>query len=465
MIFTAKGDGALTPGLIKEAIEWNEELKADYSDREDYYDGDHDINNRQKPDTKSNNKIVTNHAKLIVDTAVGYLLGFPVDYSYEDKPEEIQDIKDAYNKQMIEVLDYELGEHTAIFGRSYELVYAVKDKLCRSAKIDPRNAVCIYDDTVEHNKLYGIVYKKATGTSVKGKNKFDYLRIASATKYYECLDINNEIGEVLEGEVHRFGIVPLIEYRNNSRYANDFDCVKSIIDAYNTTTSDRVNDKEQLVEAILAGYNITLTKDMKKDLIENKMLFDIPPDAKLEYIIKNLDEGNVEILRKALIEDIHKIAMIPDMSDEHFAGNTSGVAIKFKLIGFNQVISKKEKYFKKGLQERFVIYNNYLSTVAKAKKIPIEDVNINFTRNLPQNDLEVAQMANLLTTMASKKTLLEQLSFIEDAEKEFKRFQEEEGETESKKSGGFGGEVFKGIKEDLEKKISDEDLKKREDEE
>lgn len=45
-------------------------------------------------------------------------------------------------------------------------------------------------------------------------------------------------------------------------------------------------------------------------------------------------------------------------------------------------------------------------------------VEITFTRNLPANDLETAQMISALTGIASSETLLAQLSFVTDAKEE-----------------------------------------------
>ena len=47
--------------------------------------------------------------------------------------------------------------------------------------------------------------------------------------------------------------------------------------------------------------------------------------------------------------------------------------------------------------------------------IPIEEVDVIFTRNLPTNDYETSQMINNLTDLVDRETLISQLSFIKDA--------------------------------------------------
>ena len=58
------------------------------------------------------------------------------------------------------------------------------------------------------------------------------------------------------------------------------------------------------------------------------------------------------MLRLALAEDIHKFSMTPDFADERFAGNVSGVAIRYKLFCLEQKTRLKERWFTVGLRER-----------------------------------------------------------------------------------------------------------------
>lgn len=83
---------------------------------------------------------------------------------------------------------------------------------------------------------------------------------------------------------------------------------------------------------------------------------------------------------------------------------------------FEQSISNKERYFEKGLLERFQIYNAYLNATSQIPIIPLSDIDTVFKRNLPQNDLETSQIITALETIVDKATLISQLSFIDDAQ-------------------------------------------------
>lgn len=115
------------------------------------------------------------------------------------------------------------------------------------------------------------------------------------------------------------------------------------------------------------------------------------------------------------------------MSDEQFANNASGVAIRYKILAFENQTAKKERKFKKGLQRRLELINNILSITGKAYL----DTQIIFTRNLPVNELEIAQEVNMLRGLVSNKTLLAQLPFVDDIETELEQIQEETEQTAS----------------------------------
>jgi len=429
-MFTVSKDSELSVAMIKDAIEYNEEKRDRYNKLERYYKGQHDILDRIKPPTNKNTRIVVNHANYIVDVSIGYLLGNPVEYKVSDGF-DIEEIKKQYKMQTISDLDHEIAKDLSIYGIQYELVYNVDNDI-RSKDIDVRNAVCIYDDTVEHNKMFGVIYRKGDK-----KDKFEDVVVYDSNFKYQC---NDDKGNIIlgESEPHQFKQVPLIEYRNNSEYMGDFEQVISLMDAYNILQSDRMNDKEQLVEAILVGYGMTLEPNQMEELLTNRTAFGLPLDSKLEYLIKSLDEGQIDILRKTIESDIHKIAKVPNMSDENFVGNASGVAIRYKLLGFEQSITNKERYFEKGLLERLELYNNYLISLSKMKAVPKYEIDVVFKRNLPQNDLEISQMVNNLTGLVDDETLVSQISFVDDAGKVVKKNKEEEDEKYSKEIEEFG---------------------------
>ena len=411
-MYTLPKDTVITNQVINDVIDYNERYKGRFEMLERYYLGKHDgIVEREKDGKLSNNKIIVNHAKYITDTNVAYLLGNPVDYQASDGI-EIQPLLDAYKKQTINDLDSEIAKDVSIFGLQYEYVYANENAEPKSCEVDNKNTIIVYDDTVEHNKLFGLIYRP-----IKKGDVFKYWEVIYVDKKIKRTykSYSKSLQQVGKDEPHAFGDVPLICYKNNPEFMGDFEPVLSLIDAYNLLQSDRINDKEQLVDAILLFYGVDFNAEDGEELKESRMLANIPTDAKVEYLTKALNEGDVDILRKSIETDIHKISMVPNMSDVNFVGNSSGVAIRYKLLAFEQNIKNKERYMEKGLMERFKLYNNFLFTQSKMAEVPVEEVDAVFKRNLPSNDFEISQMINNLADLVDAETLLSQLSFIKDA--------------------------------------------------
>lgn len=379
---------------------------------------------------------VTNHARYIVKTNVGYLLGNPATYLAAEGT-DIEKLLNRYHKQTIGNLDVENATDASIFGHAFERIYVDEDGEPRSARIDPRNIILVYDDTVQHNKMFAIIYQPTFNE--KGeivKDVYDMTILTSTTVMERQLKDGRLIGDEKLDAKHGLGEVPVVEYLNSSDRVGDFEPVISLLDAYNILQSDRVIDRERLVDAILAFYGMDLSKDDQEDLQESRTIANVPSDAKIEYIVKNINEADADVLRSAILADIHKISMTPDMSDQNFAGNSSGVALQYKLLAFEQHIKDKERYFESALVHRFRVYNYLLASVNKMKKVEPSEIDVVFRRALPQNDLEVSQMINNLTDIVDRETLVSRLSFVQDA-KETVELAQKERETDLK-LGNYG---------------------------
>ena len=186
-----------------------------------------------------------------------------------------------------------------------------------------------------------------------------------------------------------------------------------MIDAYNLLASDRVNDKEQFVHCLLVLTNCNIDSQAYEKVREWGVMA-LAGDGRAEYLTKTLNEADTEVLRGALVEDIHKISMVPALTDQHFAGNVSGLAMEYKLLGFEQKIKIKERFFIRGLMQRIALVGRLLELQGLASPKNVEVV---FTRSMPMDTMEVAQMINLLDGVVSRETLLAQLPFINIVQK------------------------------------------------
>ncbi len=414
--------GAPTPEVIQGMLAEHRQALGRLARLRDYYDGQHDILHRAKPGGVSNNRLMINHAKYITDIASGYLAGRPVGYRDEAQAAALAPLLDAYRRASIDAIDAELAKDASIYGKGVEVLYIDGGIPPRpkSAGLDPRQAFVVYDDTVAHQPLLGL-HEVPRMTALGRPDGSDLTVYTATTAYAYSLASPGAVPRYVGEQPHFFGGVPVIEYWNNEDERGDFACVTTLIDAYNTLMSDRLNDKEQLVEAILLITGATLGDDdtafaKAAQHIRDHRLLELPSqDASASYLVKQLDEASVQVLADALVEDIHKISMVPALTDAHFAGNSSGVAMRYKLFGLEQLTRTKERWFREGLTERLRRFAHALGMLG-LPPLDADSVQLVFSRGLPVNDLEQAQMVALLKDIVPGDVLTRQLSFVEGEE-------------------------------------------------
>jgi len=436
--------------LLRGCIQEHQKTIPRLKNLEDYYLGKHKILTRVLGDSAGlpNNQLVGNHAKYITDIAVGYVTGNPV--KYEGK--QIEPITETYKKIDIVSHDSELAKDISIFGYGLELYYMTSDDntIPDVAVIDPRNIFLVVDDTVEYRSLFGVHYypKFDLDNNTDGYNVHVYT--AKGVTRYFVKDLDSENYEKKETKEHYWNAVPIVEFWNNEEQQGDFEQQISLIDAYNVLQSDRVNDKEQLVDAILMLKGVSLGDSEEEStetarILKRHKLLELPSDGDASWLVKQLNEQEVEVLRKAIRDDIHQFAMVPNLTDENFAAQSSGVAMKYKLLGLEQLAKNKERYFVQGLRERLQLFANALEK--KAKAVDISDVEITMTRNLPVNDLETSSMIANLDGKVSAETLIAQLSFVDDVAAEIKAVAKQEEETIKRNQKAFGMPMGEDVKD------------------
>lgn len=412
-----------------------------------YYDGQHDIcSKKRKEDGAPNVKAICNHAKDISDTASGYFMGNPITYNYAEEGKAVMDkLTTAFDNAQVDDVDSDNSLNMSIYGVAYEYIFAKEEEpelLIRS--LEPEFTFLVYDDSIEQRELFGVYYRIE-----KNDANEEYRYVATVvTKnllYTFVLEgKGDEAIPLVEQPIpHNLGQIPIVEYKNNKEHIGDFEQQISLIDAYNTLMSDRVNDKEQFIDALLVLYGAILgddaeeTKEAQEKLRELKLL-ELPTDAKAEYLTRTMDEAGAETLRKAIKEDIYTFAHVPNLTDENFVGNSSGVAMEYKLFGLEMITKIKERYYKKGLRKRIAIFCHFLGlkqiTVNANSVMPV------FSRALPKNLQELGQLVSNLKGSVSMKTLLQLLPFVESPDDEIKAVKEENEENVERQKKLFGNE-------------------------
>lgn len=389
-----------------------------------YYKGEHPILRKEgRENTEVNNRLISNYPAYISNISTGFFIGQPVTYkTYSENQKNLDTLLEIFKYNDESAHNLELAEEASITGEAYEFLYLDGDAKIRIATVPSEEIILIYDATLEENVLFAIRHYRVYGFNRVSYEEFVDVYDSQEVRHYSA---SGGSLKLMNKEAHYFDDVPIIEFPNNRQHRGDFEDVLTLVDAYNMAQSLTLDDLQDFTDAFLLVKGIKIGgEEGAKDLRKRKII-EVEDGGGAEWLIKDLNDTYVENVKTRLQKDIHKFSAIPDMSDDSFAGNTSGVAIKYKLIGLEQIRSRKEREFKKALQRRIELISGILKLKSQPA-IDFRDIDIQFTANIPANLLEQAQIVTSLDGIVSQKTLLGLLPFITDAAEEIEELQGEQ---------------------------------------
>lgn len=411
----------LTPDVIKSLIDSHKKEITRLDLLDSYYRSNAPIMKRRKNDpTKANNKLVTNYARYITTMSTGYFVGIPIQTRCKD--ENLLDRLTAIFKYNDEPdLNTTLATNNSKYGYSYELHYMDEQGRNRMAAVDPREIIYITDNTLNDEPTAAIRYFEIKDAVDDNKKIYSIEVYTKDSILYYSMD--GDSVALIDEQQHPFKDIPIIRYVNNADETGDYEPVLTLIDAYDKIQSDTANDFEELTDSFLSVSGVTLEPEQALKLKEMKV-FNFPDaNGKVEFVTKNINDSALENFKTRLDKDIHKNSYTPNMSDENFVGNSSGVSMAYKLQGLEFLTGVKEQKFKKGLLRRVELLSNVLSIRAN-QQMNFTDVEFIFTRNNPKNLVEIVEMATDLTGIISNETQLDLLPMV-DKDQELKRLEQE----------------------------------------
>ena len=362
------------------------------------------------------NKVVVNYCYNIVQNYRGYLTGIDIAYS-SDK--DIDQVFEVLNYNDVKQEDSNYLQDALVYGCAYEIAYIDEWGKHRFKTLDPKNVIPIYDDTLDQDLVYCIRF-----WSNKIADKDFYIvevYSKSEIKTYKS-DMGFQTFELIKEEPHYFGMVPISVFELNNDRVSIFDQVMTLQDAYNKLLSAEVDDFESFADAylVLKGMMGTDPEDLA-DMKRNRALL-LDNDAEASYLTKNISDTQIQNMLNNINDNIHKIANSPDFNSDKFMAQT-GIAMRFKLVQFENASSAIEAEMRKALQRRIEL----ICAIGNIKgdNLSFDDVKITFTRNLPTNLTETAQVVNSLRGLVSDQTLLSLLPFVEDSQAELDRLNQQ----------------------------------------
>ena len=369
------------------------------------------------------NKIHVNLASMIVNNSVNYFIGKPISYKFDDsfKSDVIEELQ---AEDVEEIENKSLAKDCSKFGIAYELVGIKETKELYYKRLDPLKTFLVVNDTLLEDKICFITYTEVK-TKAKETYKQGYVYTADFIQKFTAQSGVVTLGETIPNVFKDF---PIIIYKNNDEMTGDYEKATEMLSAYSRLYSCSFDDFESIANALLIFYNVVLGDEDRKKLDETSVLGiqdeNGEKEAKAEYIYKKLDVNSFKELRNMMREDIFAITNVADFTDENFGGNQSGIAISYKLIGFENLRLDKAVYFKRGILERWKLIGKYTVNSFEIKK---GDIELTFFPNIPENvaqDLEYVQLWK--DGAISLETLLSKLETVKDPKQEQKLLEDEE---------------------------------------
>ena len=377
-----------------------------------YYDGKQAILNKSYNDeSKPCSRVVTNYCQDIADAYCGYLAS-PSYISYKSE-NDITAIMDVLRYNDYQTEDSEFLLDALKYGIAYELMYIDEAAQVRFRLINPTSAFAIFDDSLTGDLLYFVRMYKANDWDESDLYKVDVYSDISI-KHYTMAGANGSLNFVDEVP-HYFSQCPA----NVLALPDEkpvFECILSLQDAANEILSDEIDDYSAFCDAYLSLIGADIDAEDVASMKENRVLV-LPEGAAANWLTKNSSDAQVENILKRIHDNIYRIAKCPDFSSETFVGGvSSGVAIRYRLTGMETRAAAICAKMKKALQRRIEIITGIASL--KLGEEVFRDIEINFKRNIPEDNTSIVNLVNALKGTVSDATLLSQIPFVADVQKE-----------------------------------------------
>ncbi|AYC28715.1 phage portal protein [Paenisporosarcina cavernae] len=373
--------------------------------------------NVRRLDDKVNNLLNNAFDVDIVDTKVGYMFGHPISYNVDNNNESLKnEIETFLLRNNADDVDSEYGKMAAICGISARLAYVDTEGNERIKNINPWEVVFIGEDV--HEPEYSIRYY-SVGETIYAEFYDD------ALIYFFKQEKGKQFTE-LEQQLHLFEYNPLFGVANNMELKGDAEKVLALIDAYDRTLSDASNEIEQYRLAYLILKGLGADEETLQNLKKTGVFELFEKDDDVKYLTKDINDQMIENHLNRLEQNILRFAKSVNFADEDFAGNASGIAMKFKVMALENKCITMERKFVSSLRYQFkVLFSAWASRKGFSKDDYLK-VWFGFKRNLPVNILDEAQATTSLKGNVSEKTRLSLLTFVDDVQFELEEMTKDE---------------------------------------
>lgn len=380
----------------------------------DYYRGEQSVDKGETVRGRPDNRLRAPFPRYITEVHTGYFLGLPPTVAYGGAAGARYA---ALSRELdLPHLYFDLGRDLSICGAGFALVWAERGgvKVCRC---DPCGCFAIRSGDAGA-PLLAAVRLFASG---RGETRGVLYTVERLVPFvWDGTGVT--LGAAEENLLHT---IPLLPFYNNCQGVGDFAMVTGLVDAYNVLLSGALDDMQSVANAFLALYGMQGTTQRDIEQANRSRILSLSEGGRAEFVVKNLNHEALGQLEVNLRRSILQLSMTPDLCDEHFAGNSSGVALQYKLWGIEQVRAAKERNFTDGLRALLAVLTEGERLLGRS--VDLTGGEVTFYKNLPQDNAALAETLLSLSPLLSRQTILENLPWVADAQEELRRRAAENG--------------------------------------
>lgn len=397
---------------------------------------------------KINRKLAHDFFGEIVDDKVGFMYGHGIAYSYDDKANEaaIERLSEFVKYSDIEDHDTETGRLAAICGTAYRLIWHESGRPY-IADVDPWDVVYLTDGK---DIAALVLYEVAAGSRCDcyigdGCYTFSIGKADDTAIVYDKtgnpeIPVENQPKisvTALYIEEKKTGLiaVPVIEYLNNKQRQGDCAKALELIDQYDRLTSDTFSEMEQFRLAYFAVFGAELPEDegecnkvLERMRQTGVLVFPSTPGnpsgGSGQFIVKNVDANAVKILLDMLEDKIYRFCRAINYGRDAMSGaQATGVVLKQRLQQIRHKCLTSWAKAQTANREQWRI----LAALWTLNQTPFDYLKVKaaMTLDIPTDIRDEASMLTMLDGKVSRRTALEQCSFITDVDAEIRRMEEE----------------------------------------
>lgn len=416
-----------------------------------YYDGGHDILNKQRQAVDANgntrtvtglpnNRIIDNRYAELVDQKASYLLSKPLEVRTEDE---------KYGKELDNVVNQtfrrrlkNLGVDVLNCGIGYLHPYISNGEL-KVKKFNPEQVIPFWIDE-EHEvldsflRIYSVIVYEGTIQKViwkveyyttEGIRRYIYTENKKLIPDVEQPDANYI---TINGESFNWDRVPLVAFKYNNRELPLISRVKCLQDALNellSNYSDNMTEDIRSTILILEGYEGEDLSEFRRNLIAYGVIKvgteDRKGDVRTLSIEVNADNYDliIKLLKKAIIENGHGF----DAKDDRMANNPNQMNIRSIYSDIDLDANNMEMEFQASLEQLMWFVKTFLNiNGTDSAKNKVEFI---FNRDTPVNESEVIQNCKNSVGIISKETIVANHPWTKDTAEELARLEQENAAT------------------------------------